>query len=450
MKRVSGLFLIVTMLVSLLPVTGVSAQAPVVNCQNVAAQLGATYEEGVLNSASYCVIYPPKRAWNRDLVVFAHGYVFADPLNPLKAPAIPWDQAIRGDLNLPAMLVNLGYGFAITSYHKDGLAVKEGVQDILSLVNLIKTTNHQVRRTFLTGVSEGGLVTALTIEKYPQLFSGGFATCGPIGDFQKQVNYWGNFRALFDVAYPPALRYPYLMNLPYPPSTPIYIDPAVTLGWGSETAPGPVGQVVGGFVLSDPAKDLSLVTTAGAAFDPSAPSTVQATIAGLLTYNVMATNEGRRELAGNPLLGEAILKNSNTGSPYYNNGAVNGVQVEQFTEDPAVVPEIAANYQTSGSLSRQLVVMHTTGDPIVPFWHALLYTQKVVKQGSLADYTLIPINRYGHCSFTPAEALLGFYIMVARSTLMPFTAAQVQQALPDQKAQEEFSRLKQEYAGKIK
>lgn len=442
MKRVSGLFLIVAMLISLLPVTAVSAQA--VDCQSVAAQLGASYVEGVLNGASYCVIYPKGSAWNRDVVVFAHGYVFANPLNPTQPPTIPWDQAIRGQLNIPAMLVNLGYGFAITSYHKDGLAVKEGVQDVIALVNQIKSANPRVRRTFLTGVSEGGLVTTLALEKYPQIFSGGFATCGPIGDFQKQVNYWGNFRALVDVKFPAALRHPELLGLPYPASTPIYINPVVTVGWGSEAAPGPVGQIAGGIVLSDPAADLALVQAAGAAYDPADPSSVPATIAGLLTYNVMATNEGRRELANNPALSEATLMTTNTGSPYYNNGVVNGIPVEPFTADPAVATEIAQNYQTSGNLSRQLVVMHTTGDPIVPFWHTLLYTRKVLQQGTLDHYTLIPISRYGHCNFTPSEALLGFYTMVLRATFKPFSTAQVQQALPDPKAQAEFNRLKQD------
>jgi hypothetical protein len=30
------------------------------------------------------------------------------------------------------------------------------------------------------------------------LYLGGLAICGPIGDFGQQINYWGDFRALYD------------------------------------------------------------------------------------------------------------------------------------------------------------------------------------------------------------------------------------------------------------
>jgi len=445
MKRFARLFFTAVLLAGLLPFGIASAQTEEINCQIVAAGLNAPFQEGELNGAKYCVIYPRGLRWNRDLVVFAHGYVFVDPLDPFKAPEIPWDQAIRGDLNLPGILVNLGYAFAITSYHKDGLAVKEGVQDVVALVDYIKTNNTRVRRVFLTGASEGGLVTTLALEKYPEKFSGGFATCGPIGDFQGQVNYWGDFRALFDVFYPNVLRNPAVLGLPYPASSPIYIDPIVSVGWGTDLAPGPVGQTVGYFVSLDPSAAVALVTAAKAPIDPQNPTSVQATIGGLLTYNVMATNEGRRELANNPFISETDLASTNIGSPYFNSGAVNGIPVEPFTADPAVASEIALNYTTSGKLVRQLVVMHTTGDPIVPFWHSLLYTQKVLAQRNLRKLSLLPINRYGHCNFTPAEAVLGFYTMVIRSTLMPFSAKQIQQALPDKQSQDEFFRLRERY-----
>jgi pimeloyl-ACP methyl ester carboxylesterase len=437
MKQFARLMLVLLLLVVLLPARDAAAQAPAqvgVDCATVAAQLKASYSEGMLpegevRGAKYCVIIPRGNRWNRDLVVFAHGYVFADPLNPLKQPEIPWDQAIRGDLNLPGILVNLGYGFAITSYRKDGLAIKEGVQDIVALVKHIKATNSRVRRIFLTGASEGGEVTTLALERYPALFAGGLSTCGPIGDFRRQVNYWGDFRVLFDQVFPAALRFPFEAGLRYPDSTPVVIAPEVMLGWGTETAPGLVAQAVGYMVSQAQAPVLDqLLAASKAPYDADVPDTKLATIAGILTYNVMATNEAKVELTGNP---------------YGNSGIVNGIPVEAITADQSALNEIATNYQTSGKLSRQLVVMHTTGDPIVPFWHTTLYLKKAIKAGSLGKLTLIPVSRYGHCNFTPAEAVFGFYVMVLRSTLQPFTAEQLKRALPEAAAQKEFRALKE-------
>lgn len=39
---------------------------------------------------------------------------------------------------------------------------------------------------------------SIALERSPVLFGGGLATCGPIGDFRGQVDYWGDFRAVFD------------------------------------------------------------------------------------------------------------------------------------------------------------------------------------------------------------------------------------------------------------
>jgi hypothetical protein len=442
MKRIPRLILVVALLAALLPVGVVSAQEPS-QCALVATSLGATFKEGELNGAKYCVIYPPNTMWTRDLVVFAHGYVFADPMNPAKAPEIPWDQAIRGDLNLPGILVKLGYAFAISSYHKDGLAVKEGVQDTVDLVKFIKKDNLNVRRVFITGASEGGLITALALQKYPTLFSGGLSTCGPIGDFQQQVNYWGNFRVAFDQMLPMALRNP---PQPLTPSTPVFIPPDTMLGWGTDAVPGPVAQYVAYLVSNTPPAVIDqLLAATGAPYDANDPTSKMATIAGLLTYNVMATDEARWELSGNlpvpaaqvPLM-YGTLQATNLGNPFAYTDPVLGA----VPEDPAVPAEISANYQTSGKLTRQLVVLHTTGDPIVPFWHVKLFTLKALKNGSLGKLAVIPVSRYGHCNFTPAEAVFGFYTMVLRSTLMPFSSVQVKRALPDAAAQNEFSQLK--------
>src|SRR5690606_15644346 len=75
-------------------------------------------------------------------------------------------------------------------------------------------------RVILTGASEGGAVTALGVERRPDVFDGGLALCGPYGNFQRQVDYFTDFRAVFDVFFPGVIE-----------GTPISITQNLTETW---------------------------------------------------------------------------------------------------------------------------------------------------------------------------------------------------------------------------
>jgi hypothetical protein len=49
--------------------------------------------------------------------------------------------------------------------------------------------------------------------------------------------------------------------------------------------------------------------------------------------------------------------------------------------------------------------------------------------------------RYGHCQFTPAEALLGFGVLVLKTTGAELHG--VEQALPDAASRERFRQLRE-------
>lgn len=431
------LSIVLILLSALLPTGGASAQTPTINCQTVAAALGTTGLEGYLGAAKYCVILPAQ-GWNGDIVMFAHGYV-----SPFTSLDIPWDQAVSAQLNLPQILTSLGYGFAITSYSKTGLAVKEGVQDIYALQGFIRENIPSVGRIYLTGASEGGLVTTLTVEKYPDIFAGALASCGPIGSFQDEINYWGDFRVVFDHYFP---------TLAEQGGSAVDIPDHVITGWGTLENPGPLALAVLATVTAgDQATQVKisqLLTATRAPIDALDLTSIPKTILGLLDYNVKATNEGKVELGGNPYFNVypngkwklyfSFPPDSTLNLPPSQGG------VARFKADKKALKEVANNYETNGMPTSPLVILHTTGDPIVPFWHASQYLQKAYRAGSGANVTLLPVVRYGHCSFTQAEVVLGFYTMVLKATYQPFSIQQVQKALPDPSAMEEFLKLKED------
>ena len=336
----------------------------------------------------YLICVPPDWSEPFDVVVFAHGYV------PPGAPMTQYYEQLRlpGDQFLPNLANSLGYAFISTSYTKNGLAVKEGLADTVRLIQGFKIAHPQVRHVYLVGASEGGLITTLAAERQTPI-SGGLALCGPVGNFRKQIDYFGDFRVLFDYFYPGAL-----------PPSPIEVPPEVILNWETVYAP----QIAG--LIGNPANQHlteQLLRTSHAPINSADPGTAIETTIGVLAYNVFATNDGRAELGSQPFDNKYRLY---LGSD--NDLAMNGSHgVQRFKADRAALLEISRYYQTTGKLQVPLVTMHTLGDPIVPYWHEPLYTAKTLFGGSALKHLNIPINRYGHCTFTAEEALAGFPIL---------------------------------------
>lgn len=343
--------------------------------------------QGVLPGGALSLICIPTAGWNGDLVVYAHGYVaFNEPLGF-------YNLTLEDGTYLPTLVQQLGYAFATTSYRQNGLAILEGVEDVKELMATFPAVaGHSPARTYMTGPSEGGIITALLVERAPELFSGGLSLCGPVGDFRKQIDYWGDFRVLFDYFFPKAL-----------PPTAISIPDKVINNWENFYKPR-----IDALVTTKPDATRQLIRTSGAAVDPADPTTINKTTLGLLWYNVFATNDGKAKLGGNPF--------DNTTRIYYgsDNDFLLNRKVARYSADPVALAAMGP-YNTSGRVRIPLVTMHTTGDEIIPFWHQVLYRKKLLANGSFGVIQ-IPIARYGHCNFTAEEVLVGFALLVLQTT----------------------------------
>jgi hypothetical protein len=87
--------------------------------------------------------------------------------------------------------------------------------------------------------------------------------------------------------------------------------------------------------------------------------------------------------------------------------------VKRFTASPAALNQVK-QYETSGRLSRPMVTLHTTGDPIIPFAHELLYLGKLSIQPGGNLYPA-PVARYGHCAFNTQEVVSSFILLLLLS-----------------------------------
>ena len=153
--------------------------------------------DGVQASGSIYRICMPTGDYNGMLVVWAHG--FQDAGTPI---SIPEEQLCANGFCLHELINSLGFAFATNSYSKTGLAILQGKADIVDLVKVFATKKGKPRKVYLVGASEGGIVTALNVEQRPDVFSGGVAACGPVGDFPYQIGYFGDARATFEYFFP--------------------------------------------------------------------------------------------------------------------------------------------------------------------------------------------------------------------------------------------------------
>ena len=153
-----------------------------------------TFPEG----AAVEVCFPD--IWNGGVVFYAHGYVAAG--EPLEVP----DDELGG-LSVADIVRGLGYVYAAPSYRDNGLVAADAVTDLEQLGELVQAAHPALAAApaYLVGVSEGGLATALAMQNPYSPFAGGLALCGPVGSFQGQSNYFGDFRLIFDYFFPGVL-----------------------------------------------------------------------------------------------------------------------------------------------------------------------------------------------------------------------------------------------------
>ena len=337
----------------------------------------------------YRICMPNAEDYNNRLVIWAHG--FQDAGTPVQ---IPEDQLSIGDVSLPGLINDLGFGFATNSYSKTGLAVRPGTEDILDLVSIYAAEQGAPQKVYLIGASEGGIITALLIEQHPEVFDAGVAACGPIGDFAYQLRYFGDARATFEYFFPNLI-----------PGDPFNPTPELVENWSEhfESVVRPA--------LAAPENAQALaewVAVAKLPFDQENwQETVEHSAQDVLRYSVVNLLDAEATLGGFPF--------GNYGRWY--RGSTNDLRLNVFVPrvavDQVALDEVADHYSTTGSLEVPLITIHTRADQQVPYLHETIYTIKTLVAGSfLKKHLNFPINRYGHCIFTEGEAVLAFATML--------------------------------------
>jgi pimeloyl-ACP methyl ester carboxylesterase len=149
----------------------IDQQALAATVAGVEAATGQDALSGEIAGAAWIAQVPDN--WNGDLVVYAHGFRGETPRLTVDPP--------------PAFefLVAQGYAWAASSYRRNDYDPGIGVIDTKNVTRHMQSMlGPELDKTYLTGASMGGHVTAAAIEQYPQFYDGAMPICGVLGDVE--------------------------------------------------------------------------------------------------------------------------------------------------------------------------------------------------------------------------------------------------------------------------
>jgi pimeloyl-ACP methyl ester carboxylesterase len=325
----------------------------------------------------------PLANWNGQLVLYAHGYV--PPQFPLALPA--------GELarfpGVVDILLSKGYAFATTSYSINGYAVEQARTDLNALVRDFKTrvlpNAGLLDKVLIVGASEGGLIATMMVEKYPGIYAGGLAMCGPIGGMPVQTAYLADFRVVFDCFFPTVFGF-----------GAVEVPEDAYESWSAYTADIQLA------LQGDPLATQQLFSVTGAPYDPEYPTTYAETTLGVLYYNIWGTNDLIATAGGMPYDNQETMYTGSLNDPLLN------AVVERIDSDGRARAFVRRAYQPTGELERPLVTLHNVLDPVVPYWHEAAYGALAMPSGWFVPIT---VPGYGHCEFTQEEILAAFGVL---------------------------------------
>jgi hypothetical protein len=320
-------------------------------------------EMGEIDGAFYRIDKP--RNWNHGLVIMSHGYS-VDIRKPAAGP--PGER-----LNV---FLDEGYAVAQSSWSRGGYALPEALTDNEKLRQFFVKKYGPLKSLYATGGAMGGLVTMMTIERYPQVYTGGLNTCcGPL--IPQEVNHQENFELLTLVEY-------YFPGLFPPVAGPIngYVwDAAQTQRVAAELAKAPEKAEIVRRVAGRKAADL----------------------AGYLAYETFVLHEMQERVGGNPFDTTTTVFNVDDDLAKVNEG------VKRFAADPKARATMRLVYPApTGIVKRPLFIMSPIYDATVAVTSTAPYMQVVRDAGYERNVVFQFYNHEGHGAIATGEVKAAF------------------------------------------
>lgn len=168
----------------------------VADARSIAAEIeverledGGLLLNGKLEDRQFALAIP--RNWNRQAMLFAHGYSI--PGSSIRVADNPIEDDDFGVLSTP---YKQGFAVGHSAYDKSGMGVQSGVTNTYRLKRFVESLG--ATRVYLSGGSMGANIVIALIEKYPQDFAGALAACGVTGDWDSEIGRLVDLRAAYN------------------------------------------------------------------------------------------------------------------------------------------------------------------------------------------------------------------------------------------------------------
>ena len=335
-------------------------------------------ETGILDDAPYRIDVPAK--WNHSLVVFYHGYS--------ETPFTYHPTHALTDQSRP--MFDRGYAVIESGYSDTGWALDAALAETESLRKYFIRTYGQPTETLVAGGSMGGLLTDITLERNPKPYAGGLDLCGAVGPTYESFTRRFAARAAFDSYFPGLL----------PPLVP------------------PPGAV---FPAPSPENDATRRRIADALHEHPAAALAMRNLMALHTDNDVihmvsyisyVVADMQHKAGGNPFDNRNYLYMGTNPNSTTEDNKLNDA-VHRYAADPVARKYLVGHYMPSGKLTKPMLALHTTYDPLIPGTTLALYGHIVEQAGFGDHYIQQYVHRDGHCTMSADEVGTAFDELVA-------------------------------------
>lgn len=338
----------------------------------IVTSAAGTTEIGMLNGAQYRIDIPAN--WNHALVVYFHGYsegIYTyKPDGPLTEQTQP--------------IFDRGYAIIQSAYSTPGWALAEAYPETEELRQYFlkkyeqpaegKKAAKQIE-TIAAGGSMGGALVVATLELNPKPYAGGLNLCGSVGPADLAFQRRFAWRAAFDFYFPGLMP-------PLVPSPPGYRESHA------------LREKVMDALKANPTSAASMRSLMDLHSDQD--------VANDIVYFTYVISDMQRRAGGNPFDNRNVLyANTNSTSTATDNALNDGAR--RYAAEPAAREYLLHHYTPNGHLSRPMVALHTTYDPIIPGATLSFYAEQVAIAGDSQNLVQQYVHRDGHCAFSPDE-----------------------------------------------
>ncbi len=231
------------------------------------------------------------------------------------------------------------------------------------------------KETYITGHSLGGLLTVAMIEKYPETYSAGLDLCGVVGNASSVLTRGFDARVVFDYYFPGVL--------PNPAKVPQNFELTEALS-----------KTVFDHIQAKPQAAATVRKLTGIHNNRDVAGTI-----ALLTHIL---KDVEQRAGGNPFDNRDTIYTGSADDNALNDG------VKRYAADPGALGYLQRYVTLSGHLTRPVLAIHTTYDPLVPPAIPNEYSLLTREAGNGDLFVQQYVKHDGHCQITPEETEKGF------------------------------------------